>query len=91
MVLTTDRSYLVHSSFAIMYPLHLLYLMLFSRHELRPLWAGLRHALKQHVIPMRFDHTPAFPIWGFARLVVILTIAMAIPALLWFIAVTYAP
>ena len=47
--------------------------------------------MRQHVAPMRFDKAPAFPVWGFTRLVVILAIAMAIPALLWFVAVTFAP
>lgn len=74
-----------------MFPLHLLYLVVFLGHEPRLLWDGLRHALKQHIIPMRFDRSPAFPFWGFTRLVTIFTIAMAVPALLWFIAVAYAP
>ena len=74
-----------------MFPLHFLYLVLFTKDEPRAIWAGLCYALKQHVGPMRFDRAPAFPTWGFTRLVTILAIAMAIPALLWFIAVAFAP
>ncbi|KAJ3558818.1 hypothetical protein NM688_g698 [Phlebia brevispora] len=83
--------YVVHCSFSIMFPLHLIYLAVFSKQSLRPVWAGLLHALKEHIAATRFDKMSAFPTWGFLRLAIILSVAMSVPALLWFVAVTLAP
>lgn len=74
-----------------MFPFHIFYLVVFKRQSLPALWGGLRRALEEHVTPSRFDRLSTFPRWGFIRLVVILTITMSVPALLWFIAVALAP
>lgn len=84
-------SYCVHSAFAIMFPLHYLYLVIVKRQSPAALKRGLRHALQQHVAPTILDTAEEFPTWGLTRLVVILSIIVSIPALLWFIAVTLAP
>ena len=74
-----------------MFPLHIFYLVVFKKQPLPALWAGLRRALEEHIAPTRLDRLSSFPRWGFIRLVVILTITMSVPALLWFIAVALAP
>lgn len=74
-----------------MFPLHYLYLIIVRKHPSAALNRGLRHALQKHVAPTRLDDTNSFPTWGFTRLVTLLSIAVALPALLWFVAVTLAP
>ncbi|GJE86146.1 hypothetical protein PsYK624_022260 [Phanerochaete sordida] len=83
--------YIVHSAFAIMCPLHFLFLMIKSKASPRALYRGLYVSLCTHISPTAFDSPASFPIWGFVRLGTILAITIAIPALLWFIAVTLAP
>jgi hypothetical protein len=84
-------SYIVHSAFAIMCPLHFLFLMITSKDSLRATYKGLYFALTEHISATRFDQPREFPLWGFIFLVVILAISIAVPALLWFVAVTLAP
>lgn len=74
-----------------MFPLHFLYLAVFTKEAPSAVWAGLLYALNQHIVPTRFDKAYTFPRWGFLRLATILAMAMAVPALLWFIAVMLAP
>lgn len=57
----------------------------------RSIYNGLRFALTEHISATRFDKHLSFPIWGFVRLAVILAVSIAVPALLWFIAITLAP
>ena len=85
------HSYIVHSAFAIMCPLHFLFLLIQSKHSPRAIFRGLYACLCEHIAPTIFDRPGAFPTWGFVRLGVILSISIAIPALLWFVAVTQAP
>jgi len=83
--------YCVHSSFFVMFPLHYLYLVVVAKESPTALNRGLYHTLKKHISPSLLDKGNDFPKWGLIRLVVILSIAVAMPALLWFIAVTLAP
>lgn len=83
--------YIVHSAFAIMCPLHFFFLLIQSKHSPRAIYRGLYVSLCEHIAPTIFDTPGAFPAWGFVRLGVILSISIAIPALLWFVAVTQAP
>lgn len=84
-------SYIVHSAFMIMCPLHFLFLSITSKESPRAFYHGLRLALAEHITPSFFDQPGMFPTWGFIRLSVCLALAIAVPALLWFVAITYAP
>ncbi|KIP03972.1 hypothetical protein PHLGIDRAFT_94162 [Phlebiopsis gigantea 11061_1 CR5-6] len=83
--------YIVHSAFAIIFPLHFFYLTITSSASPRSIYAGLHLALSEHISSTRFDRPLKFPTWGFIRLSTILAVSVAIPGLLWFIAVTLAP
>ncbi|KAI8995668.1 hypothetical protein BD414DRAFT_410561 [Trametes punicea] len=86
--------YIVHSSFAILFPLHLLYLSMLSEHSLRSLWTSVLFAVTTHLSPKASSSPvsePSFPTWRFSRLLASLTVGMTLPGLLWFIAVTLAP
>ena len=85
------NSYIVHSAFAIICPIHFLYLTFTSSDSPRSIYRGLHLALSEQISATRFDRPLSFPTWGFIRLSTILAISVAIPALLWFIAVTLAP
>lgn len=74
-----------------MCPLHFLFLTITSKKSPRAIHRGLYVALTEHIAPTIFDIPLSFPAWGFVRLIVILAVSIAIPALLWFIAVTQAP
>ncbi|KAG2061818.1 hypothetical protein BDR06DRAFT_985829 [Suillus hirtellus] len=69
------RSYVVHSSFALSFPLHLGYLLLTTHHSPRTLMSGLSSIITAQLTlrDPRIVHSSH------------------IPALLWFIAVVYAP
>ncbi|OBZ79182.1 hypothetical protein A0H81_01091 [Grifola frondosa] len=85
--------YIVHSSFVVMFPLHFLYLLLFSKNSPRAIWAGLMFAMKRHLSPTDVSAypQPKFPTWRFVRLLLYLTVGMTVPSLLWFVAVSLAP
>ncbi|EKM61070.1 uncharacterized protein PHACADRAFT_247425 [Phanerochaete carnosa HHB-10118-sp] len=83
--------YIVHSAFAIMWPLHFLFLVISSKDSPRAIIRGLYVSLAEHIAPTVFDSPASFPIWGSLRLVVILSLFVSVPALLWFVAITQAP
>ncbi|KAI0669857.1 hypothetical protein C8Q78DRAFT_1038107 [Trametes maxima] len=87
--------YVVHSSFALLFPLHLLYLRLTSEHSLRSLWSSVLVAVHKHLAPTASSATlidsTNFPRNRFYRLLAYLTTGITLPGLLWFIAVTLAP
>ena len=83
-------SYIVHSSFTIMLPLHFVFLAVTARQSPRELWALLINTLRQHLTPLGVRPTE-FPTRRFAWLLTFLTIASNIPGLLWFMAVSLAP
>jgi len=87
------RSYIVHSSFAVMLPLHFAMLAITSEAPLRTIWAGLVYALRQHLgtKPTPISASPPFPKWRFVRFLLPLTAGATIPGLLWFIAISLAP
>lgn len=80
--------YMVHSSFAIIFPLHLCYLVLSTKASAMAYCRGLRLALLNH---LSSTNDSSFPFWGFTVLLFCLTIGVTLPALLWFAAVTLAP
>ncbi|KAI0003705.1 hypothetical protein BJV74DRAFT_811082 [Russula compacta] len=87
--------YVVHSSFALTFPLHLLYLVLTSSASLESILAGLFLAVKIHFAPTDQNHRVTlrspFPYVRFFRLVAFLTIGVTLPALLWFVSVSLSP
>ncbi|KAI0363898.1 hypothetical protein BV20DRAFT_64932 [Pilatotrama ljubarskyi] len=85
--------YIVHSSFTILFPLHLLYLHITSQHSVRSLWASVLHTLRRQLSQASSATTakPNFPTWRFCRFLAVLTTGLTLPGLLWFIAVTLAP
>ncbi|KAF7339488.1 hypothetical protein MSAN_02163100 [Mycena sanguinolenta] len=82
--------YLVHSSFAIIFPCHLLYLTLTTKYSTTALYNGLTIALANHLTPDRGSRSAPskFPRFRFLGLVLALTFGISFPALLWFIAIT---
>ncbi|KAJ7487580.1 hypothetical protein B0H11DRAFT_2013972 [Mycena galericulata] len=85
--------YLVHSSFAIIFPAHLLYLTTTNKnYSVASLCNGLTIALAQHLAPKQSSRasTSEFPRSQFLRLVLALTVGITYPALLWFSAITLA-
>lgn len=82
--------YLVHSSFAIIFPLHLLYLLATTKYTTISLLKGLRIAITDHLLPDQRSTKIGFPYYKFFRLTICLTIGITIPALLWFAAVSLA-
>jgi hypothetical protein len=87
--------YIVHSSIAIIFPLHLLYLVLTTSASLESLLAGLSLAVKIHFAPSDRSRLATlqstFPYGRFLRLTAFLTFGLNFPSLLWFISVSLSP
>ena len=84
-------SYIVHSSIAIIFPLHLLYLVLTTSASLESLLAGLSLAVKIHFAPSNTGRLATFPYGRFLRLTAFLTFGLNFPSLLWFVSVSLSP
>ncbi|KAF9478535.1 hypothetical protein BDN70DRAFT_879881 [Pholiota conissans] len=83
--------YLVHSSFSIIFPLHLLYLLATTNYTAVSLLKGLSFAIAFHLDPDVKSATQfRFPRPRFIRLILGLTVGITCPALLWFVAVSLA-
>ncbi|KAF7347850.1 hypothetical protein MVEN_01542600 [Mycena venus] len=84
--------YLVHSSFAIIFPCHLLYLTITTKYSANALCNGLTIALANHLTPNQISRSasPKFPKFQFLGLILALTFGLTCPALLWFMAITLA-
>ncbi|TFK93469.1 hypothetical protein K466DRAFT_572494 [Polyporus arcularius HHB13444] len=86
--------YIVHSSFALSLPLHILLLSATTKHSIRSLYKSLLVAIQQHLSPESDADGPGareFPTWKLMRLCGLLTLGMTLPSLFWFIAVVLAP
>ncbi|KAH8835294.1 hypothetical protein DL96DRAFT_1573645, partial [Flagelloscypha sp. PMI_526] len=79
--------WVVHSSFAIIFPLHLLYLTLIKKYSTESLRNGLSIAITNHLAPA----STSFPQARFLALISIMTIGLTAPGLMWFAAVSLAP
>jgi hypothetical protein len=90
-----SRSYIVHSSFSTIFPLHLLYLLLTTSASLESLLAGVSLAVKIHFAPIDKSRLAilqsTFPYGRLFRLTAFLTVGLTLPALLWFISVSLSP
>jgi hypothetical protein len=80
---------MVHSSFMIIFPLHLLYLITMAGHNLSGLLGGLRVALAFHL--SNSPTTQTFPWRRFVYLLTFMLIGVTLPGLLWFAAITMSP
>jgi hypothetical protein len=80
------HSYLVHSAFSLIFPLHLLYLLARTDCTSRTLFNSLRIAISEH---LSGPGTP-FPRRKFTLLVFALTVGITFPSLLWFAAISLA-
>jgi len=86
--------YIIHSSFLLSFPIHLIYVLLKTRHGLQPLLTGLNFALTAQVTAWN-SGCSSFSIGSppMAKLVVVIiciTTFYSLPALLWVIAVPLA-
>ena len=88
----TSYSYVVHSSFSIIFPLHVVYLSLTTGRPVKYYTSGLSLAIKRHIArnPTEPEDTK-FPWPRFAAMVGLMTLGVTVPALLWFCAVSLAP
>ena len=82
------HSYLVHSSFMIIFPLHMLYLLATTKDTPTSLLTGLRIAITNHLLPDQNFTTVRFPYYKLFILGISLTAGITVPALLWFAAVS---
>lgn len=86
------RSYVSHSSFLTIFPLHVTYLSLTTGRPIRDYMSGLSLAIKRHIAENPAESDDAkFPWPRFATMLVLMTIGVTLPALLWFYSVSLAP
>ncbi|KAI0052866.1 hypothetical protein FA95DRAFT_1171878 [Auriscalpium vulgare] len=87
--------YIVHSSFSVLFPLHICFIAISTRTSVRSLFAGLIFAVKTQFVTAQRDvatiHHAPFPLFRFAKLIALLTIGATVPALLWFASVSLSP
>ncbi|KAG1833766.1 hypothetical protein EV424DRAFT_1364018 [Suillus variegatus] len=85
--------YVVHSSFALSFPLHLGYLLLTTHRSPRTMMSALSSIITAQLTlrDPRIVHSSRFPLSRFLVVILVMTAIYSIPALLWFIAVVYAP
>ena len=85
----------MHSTFILIFPLHLLYLVLTTSASLESLLAGLFLAVKIQFAPSDQNYLVTlrspFPYTRFLRLLAFLTLGVTLPALLWFVSVSLSP
>ncbi|KAF8640613.1 hypothetical protein AX17_000274 [Amanita inopinata Kibby_2008] len=81
--------YIVHSSFWIIFPLHLLYLALTTDYTVSSLLKGISLAITDHLSPRESLDGP-FPYYAFSRLVFFMFAGLTCPGLLWFASITLA-
>ncbi|KAI0068224.1 hypothetical protein BV25DRAFT_1793344 [Artomyces pyxidatus] len=88
--------YVVHSSFITIFPLHLAFLAVKTQSPVEPLLSGLFFAIKTQFAPHAQRHAATihrspFPTFRFLRLIVLLTVGVTVPGLLWFASVSLSP
>jgi hypothetical protein len=85
------HSYLAHSSLAIIFPLHLLYLVGTTKHSTSALISGLQLAITKQLSPdSDSPKSRPFPTLKFLWLIVAFTFAVTLPGLLWFASISLA-
>ncbi|KAF9237341.1 hypothetical protein BU15DRAFT_76057 [Melanogaster broomeanus] len=86
--------YIVHSSFSLSFPIHLIYVLLTTKHGLRPLLSGLHFAITTQLTSRNSEASGviprSFPLAKSLIFIISITALYSIPALLWFAAVPLA-
>ncbi|KAG7099187.1 hypothetical protein E1B28_001056 [Marasmius oreades] len=77
--------YIVHSSFLILYPCHILYLILTTPHTPSQLWNSVKIAITNRL--NEDVRSTKFPLARLLYLILALTAGITVPALLWFAAI----
>ena len=87
------HSYVVHSTFAISFPLHVLYISATTQHSVITILKTVLVAVQQHLSPKSTTifNAATFPTQKFLRLIFYLTSGLTVPSLLWFVSVALAP
>ena len=86
------HSYIVHSSFFIIFPLHVVYLSHTTGRPIKDYMSGLSLAIKRHISGNPTEPEDAkFPWQRFVTMLVLMTVGFTLPAILWFCAVSLAP
>ncbi|KAF8140280.1 hypothetical protein EV363DRAFT_1426700 [Boletus edulis] len=86
-------AYIVHSCFLLSFPIHLIYVLLKTKHGLRPLLTGLNFALTTQMTAWRTGRSSSTGSLSVAKSIVPIVCITAfynLPGLLWFIAVSLA-
>ncbi len=81
-------SYIVHSSFSIIFPLHLLYFVVATKDTASSLLKGRALAISIHLAPGQKYAAFRVPVAKFLPLALLLTVGITVPSLLWFAAVS---
>lgn len=82
----------MHSSFSIIFPLHVTYLSLTTGRPIKDYMSGLSLAIKRHITGNPTENEDVkFPWPKFATMLGLLTVGITLPALLWFCSVSLAP
>ncbi|KAF9229261.1 hypothetical protein BS17DRAFT_771239 [Gyrodon lividus] len=82
--------YIVHSCFLLSFPIHLIYVLLRTKHAFRPLLSGLNFAISSQLTSWNSEGSGSFPLAKLLIIVMAITAFYNIPALLWFVAVPLA-
>lgn len=85
LIVQCTSSYVVHSSFALIFPLHALYLVLFHGYSAASLRDILFWVITDHLAPQDLTKFPLVP---FLRLASVCTLGITLPALLWYAAIS---
>ena len=86
------HSYVAHSSFSIVFPLHVMYLRLVTGRPVKYYLNGLSLAIKRQIAGVPTGPEDAkFPWPRFATMVGLMTIGITLPGVLWFSAISLAP
>ncbi|PIL31921.1 transporter [Ganoderma sinense ZZ0214-1] len=85
--------YVVHSSFAISFPLHVIYLSATSQHSIASILKTVLIAVQKHLSPKATStlNATTFPTRRFLWLIFYLTTGLTVPSILWFVAIALAP
>ncbi|KAI5122614.1 hypothetical protein M0805_004825 [Coniferiporia weirii] len=86
--------YIAHSTMTIIFPLHLLYLHMFTPFSARSYIRGLSVTVREHlsskVLPLSGESVSSYPTAKIVAIISWCTLGFTIPSLLWFAAVAFA-
>ncbi|KAH6917403.1 hypothetical protein BKA70DRAFT_1418152 [Coprinopsis sp. MPI-PUGE-AT-0042] len=82
--------YFVHSAFSFIFPLHLLYLKWTTGYSAFQITQGVLIAITKQLSPKSSAAPATLPKYKLARLLILLTVGITCPGLLWFAAISLA-